>query len=751
MADLDLFSKAGKRHPRRGVTLLLACVLMVAMLGMVAFALDMGYIVLVRTQLQAAADSAAMAAAQSMGLSRDELVAVAQQYAAYHSAGGPDRKVQLLEQDVEYGIWDATERRFTPTDTPGNAVRVTARVDQAAGGEAALFFGRIFGRFSFAQRASAVAMANPRDIAFVVDLSGSMNDDTEPCWATPVINSTFAKEGYPTVGSELMEQLFADFGFGRFPGRMEYLGEPFGVRRDKWAYAELTKDGGPLSSSRVPERYRIRPSDNEATRKIKAYSALIDYQIARVMPNARPTPDSRVNYAYWEKYLDYLIIPVTIKASSGSNSGGGNNNSGGGSKGGNGSQGGSSSKSGPGNSSGGKGTSPPPAPKPPAPKPPLGYFEPDSPMPGLPGSVAWFASISSGPRAVDLPRLVLQNPDMQLAMAPGMLDALLVPQMLAGATPGTPPNNRGTLPPAQDSDRIGGFNNPNRQTFPQAKAPSGYQNWIGYVTYVQFMMDHGRDLRPVGSQYVPLSRYSRDCPWHAESTAGGTFSFPPREQPTHAARRALIAALQVVKERNQAIRNPTQRDWVSIIAYDTLSGGGPVLEQPLTADYDLAMQACTRLQAVGDKGPSTATEAGLLTARKHIASPDEGGQGRRSANKVVVLLTDGVPNLYVSDPAEISRYIAQSDSRDFYNNGAWWLDAPLMQAMQIQEAGWQLFPVGVGLGTDYNFMDRMARMGGTANDDGQSVRGSGNPAEYEQRLAEIFEKIITNPKVRLVQ
>jgi hypothetical protein len=48
-------------------------------------------------------------------------------------------------------------------------------------------------------------------------------------------------------------------------------------------------------------------------------------------------------------------------------------------------------------------------------------------------------------------------------------------------------------------------------------------------------------------------------------------------------------------------------------------------------------------------------------------------------------------------------------------------------------------------------MDRMARMGDTANNKGQSVRGSGNPAEYEQRLTEIFKKIITSPKLRLVQ
>ena len=45
---------------------------------------------------------------------------------------------------------------------------------------------------SFASKASAVAMANPRDICFVLELSGSMNDDTEPCWATNEITNTFA-------------------------------------------------------------------------------------------------------------------------------------------------------------------------------------------------------------------------------------------------------------------------------------------------------------------------------------------------------------------------------------------------------------------------------------------------------------------------------------------------------------------------------------------------------------------------------
>ena len=45
---------------------------------------------------------------------------------------------------------------------------------------------------------------------------------------------------------------------------------------------------------------------------------------------------------------------------------------------------------------------------------------------------------------------------------------------------------------------------------------------LGYRSYVQFMMDYGRDQKPGGTHYTPLSQYSAVCPWHSEATAGGT-------------------------------------------------------------------------------------------------------------------------------------------------------------------------------------------------------------------------------------
>ena len=68
-----------------------------------------------------------------------------------------------------------------------------------------------------------MAVTNPRDIAFVVDLSGSMNYDTDPN-NTDDINRTFAPLGYPTIGTELMQQIYDDFNFGTFPGPSQHAG-----------------------------------------------------------------------------------------------------------------------------------------------------------------------------------------------------------------------------------------------------------------------------------------------------------------------------------------------------------------------------------------------------------------------------------------------------------------------------------------------------------------------------------------------
>lgn len=560
-----------RRRPasRRGVIVVLAAILVVFMLGMIAFALDIGVLNMSRTQLQAAADSAAMAAVTSANQSQAQMLTTAQQFAGYNSVCGS--KVNLLSADVQWGMWDTTTRVFTPSVSSGNAVKVTTRANSGTSGQVPLFFGAVLGLSGMDAQASAIAMANPRDIAFVMDVSGSMNDDTNPA-NTDTLNSTYAAQGYPTIGTDLVQAVYTDFNYGTYPGTLQAIGQPLGVS----TLSALSSTTGPLKSSTIPAAYRILGSDSSTVRKQKAYSWTIDVQMASVMPNAKPPLNSTTYYAYWAKFLDL------------------------------------------------------------------------------------------------------------------------------------------------------------------------YQSSIGYKSYVRYMMDQGRDGKPDGTNYTPLSQYSPYCPWHAESTPGGSFSFPPREQPMHASRRSLIAALQVVKERNQSIADTSQRDWVSIFWFDS----NAAILLPLTGDYAAAMLSATKLQA----GSSTCTESPLTLALNHLKPQSQGGQGRLQTNKIVVLLTDGMPNQYVSSTSTISNYISSHSNSNFYNSSSYYSqDAALMQTMAMQLNKWFLYPVGVGLGCDYDFMDRMARMGVTADKNGQAPRGSGSPIDYEAKMTTVFQKIITNPKVRLVQ
>jgi hypothetical protein len=129
--------------------------MVMALLGLVALAVDVGYVFLVRTQLQAAADSAAMAGAAKLIESETDVASTAQQYANRNTAGG--RYVDLGANDVDLGTWDFHTRIFDTAGWRTNAIQVTTRRDATSGGEATLFFARVFGIDSLAVSAEATA------------------------------------------------------------------------------------------------------------------------------------------------------------------------------------------------------------------------------------------------------------------------------------------------------------------------------------------------------------------------------------------------------------------------------------------------------------------------------------------------------------------------------------------------------------------------------------------------------------------
>jgi hypothetical protein len=145
---------------RRGAIVVLAGILCVVFLGMVAFAVDVGYLALVKTELQNAADSAAMAGASGLIDTPSQAKTLAETFGENNYAASRDVTIVPAE-DVDIGIWNYGTRTFSPVTgaalAQANAVRVTTLVSSNRGNAAGLFFSRIFGHNSADLNAEATA------------------------------------------------------------------------------------------------------------------------------------------------------------------------------------------------------------------------------------------------------------------------------------------------------------------------------------------------------------------------------------------------------------------------------------------------------------------------------------------------------------------------------------------------------------------------------------------------------------------
>lgn len=164
---------------RRGAMLVLVSLMLVMLLMTVTFSVDVAYMQLTRTELRAATDAAARAAAEALSREQSTLAArrAAKQTARRNLVGG--QPLLLRNADVVAGrsTFAATGTwEFTPGGTPANAVQVFGR--RTAGsrsGAIPLFFGQIFGFAEFEPEHDAIASQLDRDVALVVDHSGSMD------------------------------------------------------------------------------------------------------------------------------------------------------------------------------------------------------------------------------------------------------------------------------------------------------------------------------------------------------------------------------------------------------------------------------------------------------------------------------------------------------------------------------------------------------------------------------------------------
>jgi hypothetical protein len=193
--------KPPNRIKRAGTILVLSAALMVVMFGMIAFAVDIGYISVISTELQRAADSAAASAANQLldGISDSgtpdeysysayQARTVATTYAASNRVGGSTSA--LFWGDVNIGYLSDPSDRNCAMDYSDpakyNAVRVLIRRTAAMNGETPLFFARALGITSAAdQREATAAFLNgfsgfemPRDGTNLGMMPFAMDEDT---------------------------------------------------------------------------------------------------------------------------------------------------------------------------------------------------------------------------------------------------------------------------------------------------------------------------------------------------------------------------------------------------------------------------------------------------------------------------------------------------------------------------------------------------------------------------------------------
>ena len=150
---------------RRGNVLVLTLLLMVVMIGMLAFAIDLGCLVHARTELQRTADACALAAAallsdQAEAAAAAHAVAAENGWSSDPSEGDQCPGSDLDPLEVEFGFWDRDAATFTsppPSNRRANSVRVTLRRTEATRNPLRLFFARVLGNSRADVTASATA------------------------------------------------------------------------------------------------------------------------------------------------------------------------------------------------------------------------------------------------------------------------------------------------------------------------------------------------------------------------------------------------------------------------------------------------------------------------------------------------------------------------------------------------------------------------------------------------------------------
>ncbi len=181
------------RCRRPGAILPLVVVSLVALIGFVAMAVDIGMIALARTQAQQAADAAAMTATRTLNGGTNPNVNGAITNGQNIAAANTILSDAILTTDVTINIgayhYNAASQTFRPQypavapDTSNLAQATVVHSHPSA-------FGAVLGLATQNVSATAIAAYRPRDVAVILDYSGSMNNESD-VWNYETYNGSY--------------------------------------------------------------------------------------------------------------------------------------------------------------------------------------------------------------------------------------------------------------------------------------------------------------------------------------------------------------------------------------------------------------------------------------------------------------------------------------------------------------------------------------------------------------------------------
>lgn len=172
----------GQRHRRGAMVVLVAVVLIIMFIG-AALAIDVAYMHLARAELRTATDAAARAGAEALGRlqDRDAATQAAIRVAAANEVAG--QPLILTPGDIQFGSnsRSGSDRfQFHAGTGSTNSIRVLGRrTADSASGAVPLFFAPLLGTDGFEPVQASTATLSLREIALVLDVSGSMGLESD--------------------------------------------------------------------------------------------------------------------------------------------------------------------------------------------------------------------------------------------------------------------------------------------------------------------------------------------------------------------------------------------------------------------------------------------------------------------------------------------------------------------------------------------------------------------------------------------